>query len=578
MSASSSTDRPTAGSASVGGAAGGVNAGSAAVSPGAIAADLGSGRSGATRVDPATVSAAAGARRNAGTPVVFFDTTLRDGEQSPGISLNKAEKLEIAHQLVRLGVDVIEAGFPATSPGDFEAVQAIAQEVKGAVVCGLARCVESDIRTCWEAIKGAERPRIHTFVSTSDIHLQHQIKKTRQEVLELTREMVSLAVSLCPGDVEFSAMDATRSDVDFLAAVLQTAIECGATTINVPDTVGYALPSEFAALIDRLYAQVPGLADVVVSVHCHNDLGLAVANSLAAVERGATQVEVAVNGLGERAGNAALEEVAMALVTRRDIMQRPVNLVTTEIARTSRMVSNLTGYQVQPNKAIVGKNAFAHESGIHQDGVLKERTTYEIMHARDIGLGDSDIVLGKHSGRHALKARLAELGIHLSGAELDEAFRRFKEIADKKKQVTALDLEALATEEIREREDIYSLTRFYVSAGSEIIPTSQVEVAKGGAACRGKAFSGGSVESIFRAIDDAVGITGKLLDYRVRSVTSGKDSLGEVRVVVEVDGKTYAGQAVSIDVLEASAKAYMRALNNVAQQREAGGARPDRVF
>jgi 2-isopropylmalate synthase len=531
-----------------------------------------------TASSPAAAGEARRGRRNAGRPVIFFDTTLRDGEQSPGISLNKAEKLEIAHQLVRLGVDVIEAGFPATSPGDFGAVQEIAREVRGAVVCGLARCVESDIRTCWEAIKDAERPRIHTFVSTSDIHLQHQIKKTRDEVLALTREMVELSVSLCPGDVEFSAMDATRSDVDFLAAVLNTAIEAGATTINVPDTVGYTLPSEFAALIDGLYERIPALAEVVVSVHCHNDLGLAVANSLAAVERGATQVEVAVNGLGERAGNAALEEIAMALRTRADLLDRPVNIVTTEIARTSRMVSNLTGYQVQPNKAIVGKNAFAHESGIHQDGVLKERSTYEIMHAKDIGLGDSDIVLGKHSGRHALKARLAELGIHLSAGELDEAFRRFKEIADKKKQVTALDLEALATEEIREREDIYALTHFYVSAGSNIIPTSQVEVKMQGESHTGKAFSGGSVESIFRAIDDAVGLTGKLMDYRVRAVTSGKDALGEVRVVVEVDDRVYAGQAVAIDVLEASAKAYMRALNNVAQQREASGANPERVF
>ncbi len=523
-------------------------------------------------------SQAVPAGRNVDRPVVFFDTTLRDGEQSPGISLNKSEKVEIAQQLVRLGVDVIEAGFPATSPGDFEAVQAIAREVTGAVICGLARCVESDIRTCWEAIKDAERPRIHTFVSTSDIHLEHQIKKTRAEVLDLTKEMVDLAVSLCPGDVEFSAMDATRSDVDFLAQVIQVAVEAGATTINVPDTVGYTLPAEFSALIETLHRKVPRLAEVVVSVHCHNDLGLAVANSLAAIEHGATQVEVAINGLGERAGNAALEEIAMALVTRKDVLQRPVNIVTTEIARTSRMVSNLTGYQVQPNKAIVGKNAFAHESGIHQDGVLKERTTFEIMHAKDIGLGESDIVLGKHSGRHALKARLAELGIHLTGEELDEAFRRFKVIADKKKQVTALDLEALANEEIREREDLYQLTRFYVSSGSDIIPTSQVEVLRQGEAQSGKAFSGGSVESIFLAIDDAVGLSGTLMDYRVRSVSSGKDSLAEVRVVVEVDGRTFAGQAVAIDVLGASAKAYMRALNNVAQHREASGARPDRVF
>ena len=517
-------------------------------------------------------------RRNIGKPVVFFDTTLRDGEQSPGRSLNASEKLEIAHQLARLGVDVIEAGFPASSPGDFEAVQAIAREVKGPVICGLARCVESDIRTCWDAIKDAERPRIHTFVSTSDIHLEHQMRATRTEVIDLARRMVELSVSLCPADVEFSAMDATRSDVDFLSEVLRTAIAAGATTINVPDTVGYTLPTEYAALMDSLYEKVPGLADVVLSVHCHNDLGLAVANSLAAVERGATQVEVAVNGLGERAGNAALEEVAMALVTRADITQRPVNIVTAEIFRTSRMVSSYTGQMVQANKAIVGKNAFAHESGIHQDGLLKERTTFEIMHAKDIGLTESDIVLGKHSGRHALRTHLAELGIHLDGPELDEAFRRFKVIADKKKEVTSADLEALVGEEIREREDVYSLDHFYVSAGSEIVSSGQVGVRKEGEQRAGRAFSGGSVESIFLAIDDAVGVSGRLMDYKVRSITSGKDSLGEVRVVVEVDGKRYAGQAVSIDVLEASAKAYVRALNNVARKRDAGGARGDRVY
>jgi len=517
-------------------------------------------------------------RRNVGIPVVFFDTTLRDGEQSPGSSLNASEKLEIAHQLVRLGVDVIEAGFPASSPGDFAAVQAIARQVKGAVICGLARCTESDIRTCWEAIREAERPRIHTFVSTSDIHLRHQMRVTREEVLKLTREMVELSVSLCLGDVEFSAMDATRSDVGFLAEVLATAIAAGATTINVPDTVGYALPTEYAALVDSLYERVPGLEKVVLSAHCHNDLGVAVANSLAAVERGATQVEVAVNGLGERAGNAALEEVAMALKTRQDLLQRPVNIVTTEIARTSRMVSSFTGHIVQANKAIVGKNAFAHESGIHQDGVLKEPMTYEIMHARDIGLTESDIVLGKHSGRHALKSHLAEIGIHLDGPELDEVFRRFKATADKKKEVTTADLEALVGEELRQREDVYALKHFYVSAGTDIIPSSQVAVHKEGAECAGKAFSGGSVESIFLAIDDAVGVTGRLMDYQVRSITSGKDSLGEVRVVVEVDGRRYAGQAVSIDVLEASAKAYVRALNNVAMNREAGGARGDRLY
>jgi 2-isopropylmalate synthase len=527
---------------------------------------------------PTNKPPAAEARRNLGVPVVFFDTTLRDGEQSPGSSLNASEKLEIAHQLARLGVDVIEAGFPASSPGDFAAVQSIAREVKGPVICGLARCTENDIRSCWEAIKDAERPRLHTFVSTSDIHLEHQMHMTKPEVVKLTTKMVKLCVSLCPGDVEFSAMDATRSDVDFLAEVLAAAVEAGATTINVPDTVGYALPDEYAALFEQLYAKVPALENVVMSAHCHNDLGVAVANTLSAVERGATQVEVAMNGIGERAGNAALEEVAMALVTRQDIMQRPCNIVTTEIARTSRMVSSFTGHLIQANKAIVGKNAFAHESGIHQDGVLKERTTYEIMHARDVGLSDSDIVLGKHSGRHALRSHLAEIGIHMEGPELDEVFRRFKETADKKKEVTTADLEALVGEELRQREDVYSLEHFYVTAGTEITSSSQVAVCKEGKKHTGKAFTGGSVESVFLAIDDAVGLTGKLMDYQVRSITSGKDSLGEVRVVVEVDGKRYAGQAVSIDVLEASAKAYVRALNNVAMKREAGGARGDRLY
>jgi 2-isopropylmalate synthase len=474
-----------------------------------------------------------------------------------------------------LGVDVIEAGFPASSPGDFEAVQMIAREVKGPVICGLARCTEGDIRTCWDAIKDAERPRIHTFVSTSDIHLEHQMRTGREEVLKLTKEMVELCVSFCPGDVEFSAMDASRSDVDFLAAVLETAIQAGATTINVPDTVGYAMPTEWAALMDELYEKAPGLKDVILSVHCHNDLGVATANSLAAVERGAGQVEVAINGIGERAGNAALEEIAMALVTRYDVLQRPCNIVTTEISRTSRMVSSLTGQAIQANKAVVGKNAFAHESGIHQDGVLKERSTYEIMHAKDIGLTESDIVLGKHSGRHALRSHLAELGLYLEGAELDEVFRRFKTFADKKKDVTTADLEALVGEEIREREDLYTLNHFYVSAGTDIISSGQVGVCQRSEPMDGKAFSGGSVESIFQAIDDAVGVSCKLMDYQVRSITSGKDSLGEVRVVVQVDGKRYAGQAVAIDVLEASAKAYVRALNNLALNREASGGHKD---
>ncbi len=493
--------------------------------------------------------------------ITIFDTTLRDGEQSPGISLNALEKVEIAEQLARLGVDVIEAGFPISSPGDFEGVQKIAAEVSGVTVCALARAVEKDIRTAWDAIREAERPRIHTFISTSDVHLKYQLRKSRDEVLEAAKRMVSLAVSLCD-DVEFSAMDATRSDPEFLAAVLAAAVAEGATTINIPDTVGYALPSEFGDFIRRQVEMVPGLKDVTVSVHCHNDLGLAVANSLAAVQAGAKQVECAVNGLGERAGNASLEEMVMILETRRSSLGLSTGINTVEIDRTSKLVSQLTGYEVQPNKAIVGKNAFAHESGIHQDGVLKERTTYEIMSASSIGRSRSDIVLGKHSGRHALKVAMEELGIELDGEELDQAFARFKKIADRKKQVTAVDLEHLVSEELRQQADLLELKSYEVTSSSEFIPTCQVIIEKEGERLLGKSFSGGSMESIFQAIDDAVGIQGKLKDYQVRAVTGGKDALGEVRVVVEVNGEDYAGTALSIDVVEASAKAYVRAVNN----------------
>lgn len=493
--------------------------------------------------------------------IIIFDTTLRDGEQSPGINLNPHEKLEIAEQLARLGVDVIEAGFPVSSPGDFEGVEKIARGVSGVTVCALARAIGNDIKTAWDAIRDAERPRIHTFISTSDVHLEHQLRKSRDEVLQTAKRMVSLAAGLC-SDVEFSAMDATRSDPDYLAAVLQAAIDEGAATINIPDTVGYAIPTEFAAFISKQFEKAPGLKDVTVSVHCHNDLGLAVANSLAAIEAGVTQVECAVNGLGERAGNASLEEIVMILETRKGSLGRVTGINTIEIARTSRLVSQLTGYEVQPNKAIVGKNAFAHESGIHQDGVLKERTTYEIMNARSVGLSRSDIVLGKHSGRHALKSAMEELGITLTDEELDQAFVHFKKIADKKKKITAVDLEHLVSEEVREQSDIYELKSFEVSSSSEFIPTSQVIIEKEGERLSGKSFSGGAMESIFKAIDNAVGTKGKLKDYQVRSVTEGKDSLGEVRVVVEVGDKVYAGTALSIDVVEASAKAYVRALNN----------------
>ncbi len=502
----------------------------------------------------------------------IFDTTLRDGEQAPGATLNRAEKLELAQQLARLRVDILEAGFPIASPDDFAAVQDIATAVKGPRIAGLARAREEDIRVCWDAVKAAEAPRIHTFISTSPVHMKYQIRKTPDEVMADTRSRVTLAAGLAAqhaeADVEFSAMDASRSDPEFLAQVLDLAVQCGATTINVPDTVGYALPLEFGDFIRELYRLAPSLRDVHVSVHCHDDLGLATANSLAAVRAGATQVECAVNGIGERAGNASLEEVVMALRTRGAYFECETGVETTEIARTSRLVSTLTGYQIQPNKAIVGRNAFAHESGIHQAGVLSEASTFEIMTPADVGVTDSDIVLGKHSGRHALRAKLAELGYALSDTELDDAFKRFKDVADKKKRVTVLDLEALVNEEMREREDHFTLRSFVNQSGSAIIPTTQVEVLVGGEVKKGRSFSNGSVESVFAAIDDAVGISGSLADYQVRAISSGKDSLAEVRVAVEVNGRPFNGQAVSLDVMEASAKAYVRAVNNAAAAGE----------
>jgi 2-isopropylmalate synthase len=512
--------------------------------------------------------------------VLLFDTTLRDGEQSPGISLNKNEKLEIAHQLARLGVDIIEAGFPIASEGDFEAVQAIAREVHGPIICGLARADHSDIDRCWEAIRDSERPRIHTFLSTSDIHIEYQLQATRDDVRGLARASVAQACELAD-DVEFSPMDATRSEVEFCAEIVGIAIEEGATTINIPDTVGYAVPDEFARFLTRLYELTPALKDVVLSVHCHNDLGLAVANSLAGVQAGARQIECAVNGIGERAGNASLEELIMLMHTRRADLGYDTGAVTTEIAKTSRLVSRLTGYAVQPNKAIIGRNAFAHESGIHQDGVLKERTTYEIMDARSVGLATNSLVLGKHSGRAALRKALEELGYKIDGAALNKAFKAFKELADRKKQVSAMDLEALVTDELRADASVYDLIRFRVSAESGAKPSADVVVlTPDGDEVSGSDDSGdGTVESVFRAIQSAIGIEARLREYRVDAVTGGGDALGEVSVVVELgpssepvmhqipgviagERVTGAGQAVSNDVIHASAIAYLRAISN----------------
>jgi 2-isopropylmalate synthase len=510
--------------------------------------------------------------------VHIFDTTLRDGEQSPGISLNTQEKVEIAQQLARLGVDVIEAGFPITSPGDFEAVEAIARTVEGPVVCGLARTHKADIDAAWNAIRDSERPRIHTFISTSDIHIEHQLQSTREDVKGQAKAAVALARSYCE-DVEFSPMDATRADVEFTAEVCEIAVEEGAGVVNIPDTVGYATPDEYTAYLHRLYELVPGLAGVELSVHCHDDLGLAVANSFAGLRAGARQVECAVNGIGERAGNCSLEEIVMLLRTRNDEHGLDTGLDTRELARTSRMVSRFTGYAVQPNKAIVGRNAFAHESGIHQDGVLKERTTYEIMDPASVGLESNSIVLGKHSGRHALRDALEQLGFKVDGNALNQAFRRFKEIADKKKQVTALDLEAIVSDQVRDASEGYELAWFDVEASSRREPLARVAVTMpDGTESVGESGGDGPVDAIFGAVRAATKVESELRQYTVSAVTEGEDALGEVTVMLRAHERLASGQGVATDILEASARAYVRALSNAlegAAIREAEGVTAD---
>jgi 2-isopropylmalate synthase len=512
--------------------------------------------------------------------VHIFDTTLRDGEQSPGISLNTAEKVEIAQQLARLGVDVIEAGFPITSPGDFEAVQEISRRVEGPTICGLARTHKADIDAAWGAIKEAARPRIHTFISTSDIHIEHQLQTDREDVKGQARAAVALARSYCE-DVEFSPMDATRADVEFTAEVCAIAVEEGATVVNIPDTVGYTTPEEYADYFRRLYELVPALREVELSVHCHDDLGMAVANSYAGVLAGARQVECAINGIGERAGNCSLEEIAMLIGVREDVHSLWTGINTREIVRTSRMVSRLTGYSVQPNKAVVGRNAFAHESGIHQDGVLKERSTYEIMDATEVGLESNSIVLGKHSGRHALRDALEQLGFKVEGQALNNAFKAFKEVADRKKQVTALDLEAIVSDEMRERSDAHELAWFEVEAGTRKPPVAKVAVTRpSGEESEGEASGDGPVDAIFHAIQAAVGSECELVEYKVEAVTGGEDALGEVTVQLRAAGRLATGQGVATDILEASARAYVRALSNAlegAATREAEAATAEAV-
>ena len=495
--------------------------------------------------------------------VYIFDTTLRDGEQSPGISLGVREKLEIAEQLQRLGVDIIEAGFPAASPGDFDAVRQIAGRIKDSVICALARTMPEDIDRAWEAVRDAARPRIHTFISTSDIHLEYQLKKSRAEVLEMAGEAVARARGYCP-DVEFSPMDATRSDPEYLYRVLEAAVERGAAVLNIPDTVGYAIPDEFAGLIKGIFDNVKGIEGVIVSVHCHNDLGLAVANSLAGLARGARQVECAVNGLGERAGNASLEEIAMTIKVRKDRLGLDTGINSREISRTSRLVSLLTGYPVQPNKAIVGRNAFAHESGIHQNGVLKERTTYEIMDVTDVGLVESDIVLGKHSGRHAFSEQLERLGFYLEEKELNQAFVRFKELADKKGSLSGGDIEAIALEYIRTEGQEWKLAGYEVhSGGKEAPPSATISLEREGEHVTERAIGDGMVDAACKAIRTALDIDAKLISFTVEAITGGLDALGDVTIQLDVKGRRVVGRGVSTDIVEASARAYLNAINKV---------------
>jgi len=516
--------------------------------------------------------------------IIIFDTTLRDGEQSPGATLNTDEKLSIARALYRLGVDVLEAGFPYSSQGDFEAVKQIAETVgteDGPTVCALARAREADIKAAGEAIAPAVNGRIHTFVATSDIHLQYKLRKTREQVLENVPKMVSYAKTFT-NDVEFSAEDAVRSDRDFLYQVVESAIAAGATTINIPDTVGYTTPEEFGALIRGLRENVPNMDQAIISVHGHNDLGLAVANFLSAIQNGARQLECTINGIGERAGNAALEELVMALHVRRQFYNpffgRPpeseeplTNINTKEIYKTSRLVSNLTGMPIQPNKAIVGANAFAHESGIHQDGVLKNKQTYEIIDAESIGWTSNHIILGKHSGRNAFASRLRELGYELSETELNKAFLRFKEVADKKKVVTDWDLEAIVNDETQQAPEIFVLDLVQVSCGDHARPTATVTLRNPqGEELMDAAIGSGPVDAVYQAINRVVNVPNELLEYSVNSVTEGLDAMGEVTIRLRHEEKVYSGHSANTDVIVASAQAYVNALNRLSAELREG--------
>ncbi len=494
--------------------------------------------------------------------IKIFDTTLRDGEQSPGVSLITEEKLTIARQLGRLKVDVIEAGFPIASVGDFQSVKSIADNVRDVEVTGLARSNFKDIDRAWEALKGGENPRIHVFIATSPIHMKYKLRMTEEQVLERAIEAVKYAAKYT-SNIEFSAEDASRSEVEFLARLFEKVIDAGAKVLNIPDTVGYAVPAEFGKMIAGVRNSVPNIDKAEISVHCHNDLGLAVANSLAAIENGARQIEVAVNGIGERAGNTALEELIMTLRTRKDFYNLDISQDTTQIMRLSKMVSSFTGMEIQPNKAIVGKNAFAHESGIHQDGVIKERTTYEIMDAQSIGLEENSLVLGKHSGRHAFREFVSDLGYELDEDTFEDVFRKFKNLADKKKKLSAVDIEALINNEIYSAESVYELEYVSVNTGNTILPNATLKLKREDEVLETAACSGdGPVDAIFKGINDIVKIDNlKLISYKIDAVTEGTDALGEVIIKLGIDGKTYIGHSAQTDITYASALAYLDAIN-----------------
>lgn len=499
--------------------------------------------------------------------VRIFDTTLRDGEQSPGFSMNVAEKIRVAKQLERLNVDIIEAGFPISSDGDFEAVKEISKGIKNTQIAGLARTEIKDIDRAWEALKYANNPLIHIVIATSDIHLHHKLKKSKDEVLENAVQAVKHAKGYTP-NVEFSAEDATRSDVDYLCKIFERVIDAGATIINIPDTVGYAMPDELGFLIKHIKETVPNIDEAIISVHCHNDLGLAVANTLAAIKNGARQVECTINGIGERAGNASLEEIVMALRTRSDFHRCDTHIHPEHIYNTSRLLSHITGVAVQPNKAIVGSNAFAHESGIHQDGVLKEKTTYEIMTPESIGVSKTSLVLGKHSGRHAFRDRLREIGYELSEENLNLAFKRFKELSDKKKTVFDEDIEAIIIDEILRIPDTYKLIYLNVISGSVTVPVATVQIEMGGEIIQEAGFGVGPVDAVFKAISNITKTNSKLIRFSVNSFTGGTDALGEVTVRLEENGIQVIGQGADTDIIMSSAKAFVNALNRLEYRRK----------